>query len=210
MSMSMKQNISCRILISGMTIMTLLLAGCGTSPPAKFYTLTPLAVQRPAEKVVDTEKNMPIAIGPIEIPEYLDRPEIVTRAEQNQLILSEFNLWGGAFKTDVNRILIENISTLLAGDGIPIITWKATVAEAHRVPVLISRFDGSPNDNIILKARWALLDKDGKNLDYFRESNITMPVKGSSYSSVVAAMSEALGELSKEIAAGIKSVVKKK
>jgi uncharacterized lipoprotein YmbA len=208
--MSMKQTIPCMILISGMTIMALLLAGCGTSPPAKFYTLTPVTAQRSAEKVVDTEKNMPVAIGPIEIPEYLDRPEIVTRAEQNQLILSEFNLWGGALKADVNRVLIENISTLLAGDGIPIITWKATVGEAHRVPVLISRFDGSPNDNIILKARWAVIEKEGKAFEYFRETNIMVPVKGSSYSSVVAAMSEALGELSKEIAAGIKSVIKKK
>ena len=125
--MSMKKAIPCKILISGMTIMTLLLAGCGTSPPAKFYTLTPVVAQRPQEKVVHTEKNMPVGIGPIEIPDYLDRPEIVTRAEQNQLILSEFNLWGGALKADINRVLLENISSLLAGDGIPIITWKATI-----------------------------------------------------------------------------------
>jgi hypothetical protein len=170
----------------------------------------PVVVQRPSEKVVETDKYTPIGIGPVEIPEYLDRPEIVTRAEQNQLILSEFNLWGGVLKADINRVLLENISVLLAGDGIPIITWKAAVTDVHKVPVLISRFDGSLNENIILKARWALLDKEGKAFEYFRESNITIPVKGSSYSSVVAAMSEALGELSKEIAAGIKSVVKKK
>jgi uncharacterized lipoprotein YmbA len=208
--MSMKKTIFLRILISGITIMTLLLAGCGTSPPAKFYTLTPVVAQRPPEKVVETDKYTPIGIGPVEIPEYLDRPEIVTRAEQNQLILSEFNLWGGALKTDINRVLLENISALLAGDGIPIITWKAAVTDIHKVPVLISRFDGSLNDIIILKARWTVLDKEGKTFELFRESNITIPVKGSSYSSVVTAMSEALGELSKEIAAGIKSVVKKK
>ena len=206
----MKKAIPCKILIFGMTIMTLLLAGCGTSPPAKFYTLTPVVVQRPPEKVVETDKYTPIGIGPVEIPEYLDRPEIVTRAEQNQLILSEFNLWGGVLKSDINRVLLENISALLAGDGIPIITWKAAVTEVHKVPVLISRFDGSLNDSIVLKATWAVLEKEGKTFEFLRESNITIPVKGSSYSSVVTAMSEALGELSKEIASGIKSVVKKK
>ena len=206
----MKKAIPCKILISGMTIMTLLLAGCGTSPPAKFYTLTPVVVQKPEEKVVHAEKNMPVGIGPIEIPDYLDRPEIVTRAEQNQLILSEFNLWGGTLKADINRVLLENISSFLAGDEIPIITWKATMTETHRVPVVIARFDGSPNGSITLKARWSLLDKEGKAFEYFRETNITIPVNGGSYGSVVTAMSEALGELSKEIAAGIKSVVKKK
>lgn len=206
----MKKAIPCKILISGMMIITLLLAGCGTSPPAKFYTLTPVVVQKPEEKVVHAEKNMPVGIGPIEIPEYLDRLEIVTRAEQNQLILSEFNLWGGVLKADINRVLLENISALLAGDGIPIITWKTANSEVHKVPVLISRFDGSLNDGIALRATWAVLEKEGKAFEFFRESNITIPVKGSSYGSVVTAMSEALGELSKEIAAGIKSVVKKK
>ncbi len=208
--MSMEKAIPCKILISGMMIITLLLAGCGTSPPAKFYTLMPVVAQRPPEKVVETDKYTPIGIGPVEIPEYLDRPEIVTRAEQNQLILSEFNLWGGVLKADINRVLLENISALLAGDGIPIITWKTANSEVHKVPVLISRFDGSLNDGIALKATWAVLEKEGKAFEFFRESNITIPVKGSSYSSVVTAMSEALGELSKEIAAGIKSVVKKK
>jgi uncharacterized lipoprotein YmbA len=208
--MSMEKAIPCKILISGMMIITLLLAGCGTSPPAKFYTLMPVVAQKPPEKVVETDKYTPIGIGPVEIPEYLDRPEIVTRAEQNQLILSEFNLWGGVLKADINRVLLENISALLAGDGIPIITWKTANSEVHKVPVLISRFDGSLNDGIALRATWAVLEKEGKAFEFFRESNITIPVKGSSYSSIVTAMSEALGELSKEIAAGIKSVVKKK
>lgn len=206
----MEKAMPSKILISGMMIITLLLAGCGTSPPAKFYTLMPVVAQRPPEKVVETDKYTPIGIGPVEIPEYLDRPEIVTRAEQNQLILSEFNLWGGVLKADINRVLLENISALLAGDGIPIITWKTANSEVHKVPVLISRFDGSLNDGIALKATWAVLEKEGKVFEFFRESNITIPVKGSSYGSVVTAMSEALGELSKEIATGIKSAVKKK
>ena len=206
----MKKAIPCRILISGITIMTLLLAGCATSPPAKFYILTPVVAQRTSEKVVETDRYTTFGIGPVEIPEYLDRPEIVTRAEQNQLILSEFNLWGGVLKADINRVLLENISALLAGDGISIITWKAAIVDVHKVPLLISRFDGSLNDSIVLKATWAVLEKEGKAFEFFRESDITIPVKGTSYSSVVAAMSEALGELSKEIAAGIKSVVKKK
>jgi hypothetical protein len=205
----MKQTISCRALIFGMTIMTLLMAGCGTSPPAKFYTLTPVIAPQPTEKVVETEKANLVAIGPVEIPEYLDRPEIVTRAEQNQLILSEYNLWGGGLKADINRVLIENISSSLAADGIPIITWRGTISEAHRVPVVINRFDGSLNESIVLKARWALLEKEGKTFEYVRDTIITIPVKGSSYGSVVAAMSEALGELGKEIAAGIRSGVKK-
>lgn len=206
----MNKTMSFGFLVLGIFIVAFVVSGCGTSPAAKFYTLTPLAQQKQEKAVIGTGSASPIAIGPVEIPEYLDRSEIVTRADQNQLILSEFNLWGGSLKTDVNRVLIENVSHFLAADGIPIVTWKLGITDVQRVPVQIVRFDGTPNDSILLKARWAVIEKDGKNFELVRESSITVSVKGGNYNSVVAAMSEALGELSKEIASGIKPVVKKK
>jgi uncharacterized lipoprotein YmbA len=206
----MKKTMSFGFLVSGITIMSFLFSGCGTSPSAKFYTLTPLTQQKQEATSTVPGTVQPIAIGPVEIPEYLDRPEIVIRAEQNQLILSEFNLWGGTLKADINRVLIENISHFLGSDGISAVTWKIGIAETQRVPVQVVRFDGTPNDKIILKARWSVIGKDGKTFELVRESNISVPVRGGSYSSVVAAMSEALGELSKEIASDIKSLVKNK
>lgn len=206
----MNKTMSFGFLVLGIFIVAFVVSGCGTSPAAKFYTLTPVAQQKQEKAVIGTGSASPIAIGPVEIPEYLDRSEIVTRADQNQLILSEFNLWGGSLKTDVNRVLIENVSHFLAADGIPIVTWKLGITDIQKVPVQIVRFDGTPNDSILLKARWAVIEKDGKNFEFVRESSITVSVKGGNYNSVVAAMSEALGELSKEIASGIKPVVKKK
>ena len=206
----MNKTMSFGFLVLGIFIVAFVVSGCGTSPAAKFYILTPVAQHKQEKAVIGTGSASPIAIGPVEIPEYLDRSEIVTRADQNQLILSEFNLWGGSLKTDVNRVLIENVSHFLAADGIPIVTWKLGITDVQRVPVQIVRFDGTPNDSILLKARWAVIEKDGKNFEFVRESSITVSVKGGNYNSVVAAMSEALGELSKEIASGIKPVVKKK
>ena len=206
----MKTSMPLGALVLGIFIIAFFVSSCGTSPAAKFYTLTPVAQQKQEKAVIGTGSASPIAIGPVEIPEYLDRSEIVTRADQNQLILSEFNLWGGSLKTDVNRVLIENVSHFLAADGIPIVTWKLGITDVQRVPIQIVRFDGTPNDSILLKARWAVIEKDGKNFEFVRESSITVSVKGGNYNSVVAAMSEALGELSKEIASGIKPVVKKK
>jgi len=206
----MKTSMPLGALVLGIFIIAFFVSSCGTSPAAKFYTLTPIILEKQAATGVGIDSSQPTVIGPVEIPEYLDRPEIVTRAEQNQLILSEFNLWGGSLKADVNRVLIENVSYFLANDGIPVITWKIGIGGTNRVPIQVVRFDGSPNDSITLKARWAVIEKEGKAFDYFHESNITVQVKGGSYGSVVAAMSEALGQLGREIAEGIRSAVKKK
>ncbi len=67
----MNQNFALRILLLGNIIIALLLAACGSSPPARFYTLSSIPIQRSTEKIVLSEKNRIIAIGPVEIPEYL-------------------------------------------------------------------------------------------------------------------------------------------
>lgn len=202
----MKQNVALKTLVLGVIVMTLFLTACGTSPPARFYTLSPISVPISSEKTILHEKNKVIAIGPIEIPEYLDRIEIVTRANGYQLMISEFDLWGGSIKTDISRVLVENIATLLGIDNLAIIAWKTTMSESYRVPVIISQFDGIPGGSLSLKAQWAVLDKDGITYLSFREMTVVKPIKGVGYNSVVASMSDALGDLSKAIAENIKSI----
>lgn len=202
----MKQNVALKTLVLGIIVMTLFLTACGTSPPARFYTLSPISVPISSEKTILHEKNKVIAIGPIEIPEYLDRIEIVTRANEYQLMISEFDLWGGSIKTDISRVLVENIATLLGIDNLAVIAWKTTMSESYRVPVIISQFDGIPGGSLSLKAQWAVLDKDGITYLSFREMTVVKPIKGVGYNSVVASMSDALGDLSKAIAENIKSI----
>ena len=202
----MKQNVALKTLVLGIIVMTLFLTACGTSPPARFYTLSPISVPISSEKTILHDKNKVIAIGPIEIPEYLDRIEIVTRANGYQLMISEFDLWGGSIKTDISRVLVENIATLLGIDNLAVIVWKTTMSESYRVPVIISQFDGIPGGSLSLKAQWAVLDKDGITYLSFREMTVVKPIKGVGYNSVVASMSDALGDLSKAIAENIKSI----
>ena len=202
----MKQNVALKTLVLGIIVMTLFLTACGTSPPARFYTLSPISVPISSEKTILHDKNKVIAIGPIEIPEYLDRIEIVTRANEYQLMISEFDLWGGSIKTDISRVLVENIATLLGIDNLAVIVWKTTMSESYRVPVIISQFDGIPGGSLSLKAQWAVLDKDGITYLSFREMTVVKPIKGVGYNSVVASMSDALGDLSKAIAENIKSI----
>lgn len=201
----MNKNAGLRILLLGNIIITLFLAACGTSPPAKFYTLSSMPLEKPNEKAAPSEKNTVIAIGPIEIPEYLDRMEIVARADNNRLNISEFDLWGGSLKTDISRVLVENIGILLDGDGLAVIPWKTSMTGSYRVPVIINRLDGIPGDTLTLKAQWSLVDKDEKTPLTFREIIRAKPIKGSTYSAIVASMSEALADLSKSIAESIKS-----
>ena len=192
-------------------LISLILAGCAGSPSSKFYQLSSL--QNSGTLVTrDTalDQSRIIAIGPVRIPDYLDRPQIVTRSGKNELQLSEFDRWAGPLENDVNRVLVEDISSLLPIEHFSVVRWipylESQLPASYRVHVLVDRFEGTLGDSVLLTAQWSVFAGNGSLL-MRKESRISGQMQGSSYAALVAAMSDALAKLSRDIAEGITSVL---
>ena len=191
-------------------LVVVLLAGCAGSPPSKFYQLSPLQNRTAFTRDASLEKIVMIAVGPIRIPDYLDRPQIVTRAGRNELRLSEFDRWAGSLENDVTRVLVEDISILLPTERFSAVPWtpylESQVPASYRVEVLVERFDGWLGDSVLLKAQWAVFARN-RSMLLKRESLIRERINGGSYDALVDAMSAALEKLSGDISGGILSVL---
>ena len=186
-----------------------LLAGCASSPPSKFYQLSPLQNRTVVTRDASLAKTEMIAVGPVHLPGYLDRPQIVTRAGKNELRLSEFDRWAGSLDSDVTRVLVEDISGLLPADHFSVVSWipylESQVPASYRVEVIVDRFEGTLGDSVLLKAQWEVFDPN-RSLLRKRESLIREQINNDSYDVLVTAMSSALERLSRDIAGGIRSV----
>jgi len=193
-------------------LLVVILAGCASSPSSKFYQLNPLQNRTSITPDASPVQDQIIAIGPVRIPDYLDRPQIVTRAGTNELKLSEFDRWAGSLESDVTRVLVEDISSLLPTDRFSVVRWtpypESQMPASYRVEVLVDRFEGTLGDSVLLKAQWAVFAKD-KRLLLKKEAEIREEINGGSYDALVAAMSSALERLSRDISGGINSVSRK-
>ena len=186
---------------AGLLGLIALLAGCATTKPTNFYMLSrtaePEVTKLPAMGLV-------IGLGPLTIPQYLDRPDIVTREGANQMRLAEFDKWAESLEPLLTRIMAEDLYSLLdASDVIPI-PQRGDVALDRVVEVDINRFDADASGQVVLDARWRIYKGDNETLLASGRSMITEqgpPVPG--YDGIVAAMSRALGRASKEIAQAI-------
>ena len=150
----MKRDRLFRIAGVSAVMLSFFLSGCGSSRPAKFYTLHPVkSIPAAAKQTVLSDPPVTVGIGPIEIPDYLDRPQIVTRTAQNELAQAEFERWAGSLKTDIARVLVENLSVLLPPDQVSVVPWTRGGPLQYRVAVDVTRFDVTPGENVWLKAR---------------------------------------------------------
>jgi hypothetical protein len=190
-----------------------ILAGCASSPSSKFYQLNPAQNKTLVTRDASPDQNLIIAIGPVRIPDYLDRPQIVTRSGKNELRFSEFNRWAGSLESDVTRVLAEDISSLLPAGRFSTVRWtpylESQMPASYRVEVLIERFEGTLGDSMLLQAQWRIF-ADDRNLLVKNESRISEQMSDSSYDALVDAMSRAIEKLSRDIAGGIRSVSQKK
>jgi uncharacterized lipoprotein YmbA len=178
----------------------LIVAGC-ESAPTEFYTLSNM--QLPPPGTSNTPRTV-VGVGPITLPDYLDRPQIVTRASGNRMMLAAFNAWVEPMDGMFTRVLVENLSSLLATDNVVALPQRRPMALDYQVEVDVARFDADATGRAVLDARWKVFGKDGESLIEEGRSTIVEPAVGpDSYEDIVAAMSRALAEMSSTIASAI-------
>ena len=183
------------------------LCGClGRSQPTRFYLLQPIS-SMPAEKAAAGKvEGMRIGVGPLTLPEYVDRPQIVTLLGPHELDLADFDQWSEPLKESVPRILGENLSILLSTQHIYLYPWTGSTPLNYQIEVNVTRFDAARGGDAVLHARWTILAGDGKEILVRQNSAITQEAGGMGYEALVAAENQVLEKLSREIAAAIKSI----
>jgi uncharacterized protein len=164
----------------------------------KFYTLSPIDNAGAAEPM-----PISIGIGPINLPAYLDRTEVVTRSGPNEMKVSQNNRWAEPLTTNFNRTLNEDLSRLLGPRQIVQYPWYASNMPDFQIEIIVYRFETDAKGNAVLAGKWTIRNpRDQKILDS-SDMNIK-EAAGAGDPAGVAALSLALSQLSQEIAATIR------
>lgn len=167
---------------------------------SKFYLLTPTVdTAAPAQAAAATSGNFTLGLGPIKLPPYLDRPEVVTRAAPNRLELSKEDRWGESIQNGFTSAIERDLAAQ-AGATVIVFPWYNTVHIDMQVQIDVYRFETDANGTATLSAKWTILDSTGKNILYTVESNLTQPSKPGDMTEAAAALSRTIGDLSGQIA----------
>jgi uncharacterized lipoprotein YmbA len=181
-------------------------AGCANSRPARFYTLSPVLSAPAGNSDRTGGTGMVLEIGPIEVPAYLERPQIVTRTGANELHVEDFHLWAEPIDRNIARVIAENLSAELATDLVEPFPAGRSAPVDYRIKIEIVRFDASQTGEVMLVARWRILDGQGETFVPQRRSQFSETVDPVSYDGIAAGMSRLLGRLCLELAEAVSNL----
>jgi uncharacterized lipoprotein YmbA len=151
-------------------------------------------------------ERMFLGIGPIKFPSYLDRQEMVVRSAQNRFDVSEHDRWAEPLQENFSRVLSENLALLLNTDLIIIYPWSPANRPRYNVEIDVLRLETNSERNGQLFARWSVVAGADKKVAVVKESRIIRNAKEKSTDGSVAALSEAVGDLSREIAETVSAI----
>lgn len=177
--------------------------GCSILQPqpdrTRYYVLAALA---PPPAVFD--RDLRVGIGPLILPDYLARYQMVRRKGLTELRYSDINRWAETLADGAGRTLVENVAMLVGTKRVMLLPAPIRGEPDVTVPIEIIRFEPDPDGDVNLVARWVvrLTDGDGKPGEV-RLSQIVVRPEGSNWKARSEAMSRALLDLSREISAVI-------
>ena len=195
---------------SAFGVWALLAAGCGSfsakPDPSRFFTLSALAQTENAVPKAGGAPGISLGIGPITLPGYLDRQEIVVRVAQNQINLSENDRWAEPLDENFTRVLAQNLAAILGAERVAVYPWPIDKRPLYQVEIDVLRFEADTAQEVQLSARWSVRNTGKKDAPRYRETRLSRPAKSRSMDAAVAALSDALGDFSREIAEAIASM----
>jgi hypothetical protein len=187
--------------MSGLCL-ALVLSGCvsvSSSPTSRFYIL-PAADENQLSPKIDIASDVLIGVGPVKIPGYQDRPQIVTQGKEKMLKFAQFDRWGEALDLGVTRLIREDLTVMLPAAKLTSYPWNPLLPVKYQVAIEIVQLDSELDKDLSLAAQWLVIDTKDKKTLMIKRSEFRQPIMPQNYSGLVQTLSTACASLSREIA----------
>jgi uncharacterized protein len=176
------------------------LAGCGSSAPARFYTLDTTATSQ-----VGAPLHATVIVAPVTIPASVDQPQFVVQVAANRVEVDEFNRWAAPLSDSIARAIAGDLAVTL---DTPVVATAPlqNFNPDYRVAIDVQRFESVRGQMALVEAVWTVRGtasgstRSGRTL-------AQEPVQGDGFDALAAAHSRALARVSDDIAAAIRAEV---
>ncbi len=181
------------VFVSALLLSTLTV--CSTSPTPNLYIIEPMTTS--ASTRIDNDLS--IGVGPVTLPAHLDRKEIVTHDQRYRVNSAEFDRWAEPLDHNITNALAENLSVLIPSDRVIAYPWDSAHNFDYTVQVRVITFGTNPNGEVVLSASWTIYDAANAPIEQTKR-RYAEPRRGNEVVALVAAMSQTIEQLSRDIA----------
>ena len=189
-----------------LAVVPMVVAACGTSTPSQLYLLRSLRESEAGASTTANNIGPAVLVGPVTLPAYLNRAQVVTLAGDHELVLDEVNRWAEPLQENFSRVLVENLSLLLNTPEVYAFDRRGSTPVDFQIIIDVTRFDTDAEGGAYLTVFWRVVGKDGKAPSIKRKSVFHAAASSAGIAKILEAQNRTLTEFSRELAKAIQSL----
>ncbi|KML47491.1 hypothetical protein VL15_31880 [Burkholderia cepacia] len=182
-------------------IAALALAAC-SSPPARFYTLSPADAAAPV-RTAPANPAFLIEVPSVGVPEQVAKNQLVVQKNAAQVDVLEQERWASPPADEIRRALSDDLAAQLGTIDVANSAYPASVP-VYRVSVNVQRFESWPGKRAAVDAVWSVRSLGTQAVMTCRTS-VAEPV-ADGYDALVAGHRRALDVIAAQAAAGVRAM----
>jgi uncharacterized protein len=189
-------------------VLTLVTSGC-LSPradPSVFLVLTaagPAAGEAAPASPGSPFRGATLGVGPVTLPPYLERPQLVTRQDATELSVHPHARWSAPLGLLLSEALGEHLIALVGLGHAALHPWSPSAAPSVSVRVTVQQFEPVVPDAAVLRARWEVLDAGGGRVGEAHSASYRVG-SGPTPREAALALSELVAMLARDVAAALR------
>lgn len=181
------------------TLLSLLLLNACSSTPIQFYMLN--AESGASAAATTLPAGSVLGLGPIHLPAYLDRPQLVTALSAHQYQLDEHNRWAERLDENILRALSQSLSKQLGVDQVVRYPWSPRQHVDYQLSFDILELHQTAAGQSRLSAQWQL--KKAEQVAIGKRFECTEAAADNA-EAIVTAQSRCLARFSEELANAVR------
>ncbi len=174
----------------------LFLTACGSTPRSDYYMLSTGTTSVPSGG------GPSIGVGPIQVPEYLQRREMILNRDHHKLSVNEYHRWAEPLEAGITRVMTLNLASLLNTHEVQTFPWRRVSPPDYGISISVVQFAVHEREAMLV-AEWTVTRPGKDTAPISRISQLVEP-SGEEPEQIAAAYSRLLYQLSEEIVEALK------
>lgn len=137
-------------------VINLITIGCAHTPPSQLFMLKADPEISPKVDTTIYNQQLSIALGPIHIPDYLNRPQLIIETAENQYSLDEQHRWAERLDQNISRTLSQFFAERLGVSQVLRHPWTQQTHIDFQINIDILELNQTVHGDSRLVAQWQI------------------------------------------------------
>jgi uncharacterized lipoprotein YmbA len=183
-------------------VVVLGLIACGSNPVEDRYYSLVLAADDVMAPVRTEEPKAHLIVGPIQLPDYLNRRGLAIQIDYNQIQTANHHFWAEPLEEAISKVLVRDIANLASGITVDRDAGRWTKSGDCRLRIEFDKFHATDRSRVVSSGRYWI---SSSGSDVRQEFEVTLTLSADGHANAVAALRRSLGTLATQITDTIES-----